>query len=77
MATVLEINHQCLLVIEPVNYNTSFKTTINEKIQSLQIPYDTIVFVKKIPRDPRHHSKIDYDKIKNQILVRKGILGHL
>lgn len=29
--------------------------------------FDAILFVEKIPRDPRHHSKIDYGKLKGTL----------
>jgi hypothetical protein len=30
----------------------------------LDIPYDKIVILNKIPRDQRHNSKIDYPQLK-------------
>jgi acyl-CoA synthetase (AMP-forming)/AMP-acid ligase II len=34
------------------------------RIRQLPMSFNKIVFLKKMPRDPRHHSKIDYEKLK-------------
>ncbi|MFL5754368.1 MAG: AMP-binding protein, partial [Bacteroidia bacterium] len=35
-----------------------------ENFTSLPLHYDKILLLKKMPRDPRHHSKIEYEKLK-------------
>ena len=39
-------------------------TTVFEKEK---IPLDDVVFMKEIPMDVRHHSKVDYDKLRQQL----------
>ena len=36
---------------------------IEKEIDELNLNYDRIIYTKKIPRDPRHNSKIDYNKL--------------
>ena len=54
--TVLMIHHVLTLIIED---QSAEEKTISSKL----LPYDSVVFLKKIPRDPRHHTKIDYSKL--------------
>lgn len=56
MGTILEIDDKLTLILESKNRNHSFEN----------IEYDRIVYMK-IPRDPRHQSKIDYEKLKMNI----------
>ena len=39
-------------------------TIVEKLIKESQFPIDKIVYLKHIPRDPRHFSKIDYDKLR-------------
>lgn len=55
--TLVQIHDQLILVIES-------KTPINPSDIPDTIPYDQVKYVTKIPRDPRHHSKIDYESLK-------------
>lgn len=54
--TLLEIEKRLILCIES-------DVKIEEK-QLYSIPHDEIIYLEKIPRDPRHHSKIDYGKLE-------------
>ncbi|MCB9426145.1 MAG: AMP-binding protein [Flavobacteriales bacterium] len=56
--TLLQINTELILVIESI-------ATINENEIPESIPYDSIKYLSKIPRDPRHHSKIDYERLRH------------
>ncbi len=42
------------------------KKNINDQIEALEF-IDEVFFIKKMPRDPRHHSKIDYQKLLKMI----------
>ncbi len=70
IATVLEINNKIIIFVEKdtTTFKNVLKTTIIQQItmlfDTLNFVFDNIIFVKKIPRDARHYSKIDYDKIK-------------
>ena len=59
IGTILKHNDKICIVAE---LKGGFKDT---KIDN--IPYDRMIFLKKIPRDPRHNSKIDYDKLKSML----------
>lgn len=61
LGTVLEINEKIVLVLE-----TSQKAN-DLKPQLKNVIFDEIKTVKKIPRDLRHNSKIDYPALKQMI----------
>ena len=54
--TVLKLDNIITLIIES---DSKFPKRINNEI----LKYDSIIYLKKIPRDPRHYSKIDYPKL--------------
>lgn len=67
LATLFELNKELIICAELKDKN--LKTTeLIKAIKQLEIPHASIIF-KKIPRDPRHNSKIDYEKLK--ILLSK------
>ena len=74
IGTVIKLNDKIIIVIEPKDLKSvSLQCDIKEKIYKMfyedfkfDFDYDDIKFLK-IPRDPRHNSKIDYDKLKNII----------
>ena len=37
-----------------------------------KIPVDSIYFVDKIPMDPRHHSKVEYAALRDE-LIKNGV----
>ena len=46
------------------------KELITQEIHKHPIPPEQILFMNKIPRDPRHNSKIDYAKLFKLCLVK-------
>jgi len=44
---------------------------INDVLKSNKIPVDDIRIVDEIPLDPRHHSKVEYSKLK-EMLIKNG-----
>ncbi len=56
--TVLLKQNQIYLVLE---------SEIQPEIIDFPIKYEQLVILRKIPRDPRHHSKIDYGKLETMI----------
>jgi len=64
-ATVLEINKKIVLICQLKKDTDKEETDI--KIKSLNLKYDSIKYIKKIPRDPRHHSKIDYESLRKYL----------
>lgn len=69
MGTVMLLKDQLTAVIELSDL--SRREAVKSTIQSLPEAFRDIVFVPKIPRDPRHNSKIDYEKLK-ALLSRKN-----
>lgn len=65
--TVLLFRGEITLVVE------GDEILINKKAANL-LEYDALIYVKKIPRDPRHHSKIDYPLLVQKLEKIKGTL---
>jgi olefin beta-lactone synthetase len=62
--TILQNNNEILAAVET---KEEFDTeSIKKEILNLY-PFDKIVFVKNLPRDPRHFSKVDYEKLKEKL----------
>lgn len=61
MGTLLEINGTITAIIEMKS--GANKKSVIEKIHHTKLKPE-IIFIAKIPRDPRHNSKIDYDKLR-------------
>lgn len=68
LATLIEINSKLILAIELKKHlNEAGKENLNLKLKELDFPFSQVIYLTKIPRDPRHHSKIDYSELKNQV----------
>ena len=66
MGTVLKIKEKIILILE--TDKGANRELIKETIQKLAFVEDfEIHFVSEIPRDPRHHSKVDYGKLRMMI----------
>ncbi len=61
--TILQIKEALVLVVSSDLKPEKIKPALED------IPYDKFIVVHKIPKDPRHHSKIDYEELKNMIKV--------
>lgn len=59
IGTVLKINNEIVLVAE----TKIPKQKLEQELKKRNFEYDKLI-ITKIPRDPRHNSKIDYDKLK-------------
>ncbi|MBI5365618.1 MAG: AMP-binding protein [Planctomycetes bacterium] len=44
-------------------------------IMAKNFPVDEVLALETIPMDPRHHSKVDYDKLRVALLEARGIKG--
>ena len=62
IGTVLKRNDKIIFVVE----TKISQQKIEQELKSRNFEFDKLV-ITKIPRDPRHNSKIDYDKLKNII----------
>jgi acyl-CoA synthetase (AMP-forming)/AMP-acid ligase II len=58
IGTVLEQDGNIMLFVELCDL--SWLEKVNSILESSDLFFESIKYVKKIPRDPRHHSKIDY-----------------
>lgn len=68
LATVLEKENGIVAAIEAKK--SANEKEISQYLKSLEDPVisnSKIIFIKKMPRDPRHHSKIDYKKLNSII----------
>nr|WP_295933928.1 AMP-binding protein [uncultured Dyadobacter sp.] len=36
---------------------------------------EEVILLKKMPRDPRHHSKVDYEKLKTMLTMKQLLIG--
>lgn len=63
--TILAVGGRIIAVIEPVK--KSGRELLRERITSNAQGFDQVVFLKKLPRDPRHYSKIDYELLKGRV----------
>lgn len=62
MGTVMMLNGQLTAIIELAGGSEA--DLVKFEIRSLPEAFEDIVFIPKIPRDPRHNSKIDYEKLR-------------
>ena len=65
VGTVVEVNGQLVAVVETAAGVDS--VDLSTALASRFGLIDKVVFTKKIPRDPRHHSKIDYERLKAEL----------
>jgi acyl-CoA synthetase (AMP-forming)/AMP-acid ligase II len=68
--TILSIHSSITAVIELSD--KCEKEMIRTRVKALSPYFDNVIFVSKIPRDPRHHSKIDYEKLHLK-LAKKNV----
>lgn len=59
IGTILELKGEVWLFIELTNNSWKEKVDLALR-ESIDLTFDDIKYVRRIPRDPRHHSKIDY-----------------
>jgi acyl-CoA synthetase (AMP-forming)/AMP-acid ligase II len=65
MGTVMLLGEKLFAVIE-LNDLTKEKTATEKTLRS-GISFDEVIFIEKIPRDPRHNSKIDYTLLRQEL----------
>ncbi|WP_353719983.1 AMP-binding protein [Dyadobacter sp. 676] len=65
MGTVMMLDNKLAAVVEldPAADPARVRAAVSE----LPVVPDEVIFVPKIPRDPRHNSKIDYTKLRMQV----------
>lgn len=65
IGTVLQIEGETVAVLELKD--DARKTEVEERLKTMSLNFDRIIFLDKLPRDPRHHSKIDYERLKKML----------
>ncbi len=65
MGTIIQLQKKLLVIIEA--RKAANKEEIQHQIQGIDLAFDEIKFVTRMPRDLRHHSKIDYEKLKSTL----------
>lgn len=66
MATILKINDKIVVIVEfksASDNNESFHQKLKTKLPFL----DELRQIRRMPRDPRHHSKVDYGKLREVV----------
>ncbi len=63
IGTILQVNDLIHIVVELQGRKFQAKQ-VQAEIAALNIGYQRLCILKKIPRDPRHNSKIDYERLK-------------
>ena len=62
IGTVLKVKNEIVLISETKISKLKFE----QELKNRNFEFDRLI-ITEIPRDPRHNSKIDYDKLKNKI----------
>lgn len=64
IGTIMKIENEIIIIVE-----TRFThSKLEQELKSRGFEFDKLV-ITRIPRDPRHNSKIDYDKLRTLILT--------
>lgn len=66
LGTLLKVGVNLVLIVETSLNETALRKALNGK----SMPFDRIKLVKSIPRDPRHHSKIDYGRLQELLQTK-------
>lgn len=69
IGTIFRAGEKLVVVVEPEPGVHVEPHILCEKLREAAIPFDSIRILDALPRDPRHHSKIDYERLKNDISV--------
>ncbi len=65
MGTLIQKNNEIIAVVELENGTN--ESSISDPIKAFDKRISQIHFIEKMPRDPRHNSKIDYERLKEII----------
>ncbi len=67
--TFIQVADSLVAVVEADRHTD--KEAIIAALRQLDIPYDRVHWLSQIPRDPRHHSKIDYELLASSIIRQR------
>jgi hypothetical protein len=68
--TILKVGENLVVVVEAMKNRKIDADALKNDLAGAGIPFDTLQILKAIPRDPRHHSKIDYDRLREGIQAK-------
>ncbi|MDB5036348.1 MAG: hypothetical protein JWQ98_3589 [Chlorobi bacterium] len=68
--TIMKIGERLVVAVEPLPGAARTVAEIETMIAEAGIPCDAVMAVSAIPRDPRHRSKIDYDRLRDLLEKR-------
>ncbi|MEO5931436.1 MAG: AMP-binding protein, partial [Candidatus Kapaibacterium sp.] len=68
--TIIQLGERLVVVVEPAPGRKLTVAEIEMMMAKAGIPYDTVMSFRAIPRDPRHRSKIDYDRLRELVEKR-------
>lgn len=66
LGTLLKVGLNLVLIVETSLNETALRKALDGK----SMPFDQIKLVKSIPRDPRHHSKINYGQLQELLQTK-------
>jgi olefin beta-lactone synthetase len=61
--TIMLVDGRATIVVEP----SGDRDAIERDIRESHVDHDDLRFIEQIPRDPRHRSKIDYDRLREHL----------
>lgn len=67
--TLIDFDKTIYIVLELINKSREDCSKAVNSIKKLDIFYHKIVILNEIPKDPRHNTKIDYDKLKQALIA--------
>jgi acyl-CoA synthetase (AMP-forming)/AMP-acid ligase II len=67
IGTIVRLGESLIAAVEPASKGIS-EEKLEEEMRRLEIPFDAVRVLDAIPRDPRHNSKIDYDRLKRMLV---------
>lgn len=62
LGTLLKESERLLVVVESSESKEKLRLLVEEQLTD--VLFDDLIVMKQMPRDPRHFSKVDYDKLK-------------
>ncbi len=65
--TILKVGSKLVVVIELAKGERLNAGELEQMLAQGGIPFDAVRIIHAIPRDPRHHSKIDYDRLREML----------
>ncbi len=74
--TVIEIDGSLILVIEKDSEGRMNIDALKEKLSEIDLHYDYLLFEKVLPKDLRHASRIDYERLINKYKTKLPSKGN-